>query len=587
MGAVRSNTHAWTLALLLCLPALIPASLPGWFEGHDDLHIYRLIEYDAALRDGQVPPRWFPDISAGYGNPHPNYYAPLFYIVAEVFHLAGAGLILSLKLAIAAFLLLTSVTMYRLALPFVGTAGALVAAAAYTYAPYHLLDLYVRMAFSELTVFAFLPSLLLAFHNLRTRGSRWDLVAGSLSMAAMSTAHTITLMLVPPLLGAYALFISMKIAGPAGEGRWRWLGRGAAAAALGYALAGFYVVPVLLERGQVNLKIYTDSYFDYQKHFVYPRQLVWWPWGFGMSLEGLKDKMSFRLGLLQIAGTAAAAVGTLGARRRSSPAKVHVIFFLGVTVAALFMMLPISAPFWSLLAPLRFVQFPWRFLTLTTLSTAFLCGAAFSRYAGRAPVIAALGACALFPAGAAIGGCLGVHLRVPESRIGFDKTPYNNMLDRGPEAALAPETLDRSFVREHALHWIDHLPSEVGFNDVAESDLARPKVEVVEGGARVSDVVARTWLVRCHVEAFSPSRLRVNLYRFPGWTVRVDGVVAPMIEIPKRQKVIFFEVSPGSHEVQVLLERTFPRRLGDGLTLAALATLAVARLWPQRRAAGS
>ena len=103
---VLLDRHAWALVVALALPALIPTLMPGWFEGHDDLHIYRLIEYDRALRDGQVPPRWFPDISAGYGNPHPIYYAPLFYLTAETFHLAGLDVILSLKAAIVVFTLL-------------------------------------------------------------------------------------------------------------------------------------------------------------------------------------------------------------------------------------------------------------------------------------------------------------------------------------------------------------------------------------------------------------------------------------------------------------------------------------------------
>jgi hypothetical protein len=583
MGADRPFPRAWTLAVLLCLPALVPALRPGWFEGHDDLHIYRLIEYDAALRDGQIPPRWYADISAGYGNPHPIYYAPLFYMVAEIFHLAGAGVIIALKCAIVVFLLLASVSMYQLARPFVGTAGALVSAAAYTYAPYHLLDLYVRAAFSEFTVFAFLPALLRAFHNLRIRGSRADLLSGALSMAAMSTAHTITLMMVPPLLAAYGLTLSLWLPPPTGETRWRWLGRGAAAAALGCALAGFFVVPVVLERDLISLKIYTNSYFDYQKHFVYPRQLVWWPWGFGISLEGLQDMMSFRMGLLQIAGTALAAYGLSKPGRSLAPTRLHVIFFLGVTLVAVAMTLPGSRPLWELLAPLRFVQFPWRFLTLTTLATGFLCGAAFAGFAGPERWRAALAACALFAAASAIGGCLGVNLRIPVARIGFDRTAYNNMFDRGPGAATRPEPLDRAFVRSHALRWVDHLPAKVSFTGVSPSDASRPKVEVTVGQARITDLEERTWRTRFRVEATGPVLLRVNTYRFPGWTARVDGVKSPILEVPKQQRVIFLEVDPGSHAVEVIFLRTTPRLLGDLLTLAGLAALAILALSPDAR----
>ncbi|HZI95195.1 MAG TPA: 6-pyruvoyl-tetrahydropterin synthase-related protein [Patescibacteria group bacterium] len=590
------SRYGWAIALALCLPALVPTLLPGWFEGHDDLHLYRLVEYDLALRDGQIPPRWFPDISAGYGNPHPIYYAPLFYFVAELFHLAGLDPILSLKAAIVVFMALAALFMYAYARLYWGAAGALVAAVAYTYAPYHLLDLYVRKAFSEFTVFAFLPALLLAFHNLCVRRARWDLVAASLAMAAVSLSHTITTMLVPPLVGAYALFLTWRQPARPAPRRWDWLGGAALSTVIGYAVAGFFIVPAFLERNEINLKIFTEAYVDYHKHFVYPLQLVWWPWGFGMSLEGLKDSMSFRMGLTLIVATVLAVIGLPRLARRSDSAAAHTRFHLGLTAVAIFMMLPVSVFVWGLLPPLKFVQFPWRFLMLTTLSTAFLSGAAFVAFASparkpgnrqREPApaseswIAAFAVCAVFVVEAALGGTLGVHLRVPAGRVGFEEKPYNNMIDRGPGAA--PESFDAAFVKSHTLHWLDHLPTDVSFMGLNQSDLDRPKVEVDQGAARISGLVARSASVRFHLEADAPARIRVNNYRFPGWTARVDGVAAPLIDVPRQRRVIFFDVPQGAHDVSVVFERTTARRLGDLMSLAGLAALSAVGLWPRRR----
>ena len=587
------DRHAWALVVALALPALIPALMPGWFEGHDDLHIYRLIEYDRALKDGQIPPRWFPDISAGYGNPHPLYYAPLFYVTAETFHLAGLDVILSLKAAIVLFTLAAAVFMFSYARSFLGTPAAVVAAVAYTYAPYRMLDLYVREAFSECTVFAFLPALLLAYHNLRVRGSRRDVISGALAMAAMSTSHTITTMMVPPLLAAYALLLSWR-GGAAGAVRWRWLGRAALSAVVGCAIAGFFLVPAFLERNEINLTTYTSQYLQYHKHFVYPIQLLWWPWGFGMSLEGLKDQMSFRMGLGLIAGGIAAVLALPKLRRRDRVAAAHVTFFLGVTVMAIFLMLPISALVWDLLPPMKFVQFPWRFLMLTTLSTSFLSGAAFfalaavppapARGRGAAPVRrepwgAALAVCAVFVTEAALGGTLGVKQRVPADRLGFVEKPDTHVIDRGPGAPR--ERLDASLVRRHTLLWYDHLPPDVSFRGLNQSDLDRPKVEVEGGAARVSNMEASSRAVRFRTEGDAPSRIRVNIYRFPGWTARVDGAPVSLVDLAQQRRVIFFDVPAGRHEVSVAFEWTFARKLGDLISLAGLAALLAVGLWPE------
>ena len=578
--------RTWVLVLALCLPALIPTLLPGWFEGHDDLHIYRVIEYDVALRDGQIPPRWFPDVSAGYGNAHPIYYAPLFYLVAEAPHLLGADVILSLKGAIVVFTLLSALFMYGWARQHWGRAASLVAAAAYTYAPYHMLDLYVRKAFSEYTVFAFLPAMMLAFHQLFARGTRWDLLAAALSVAAMSTAHTITTMIVPPLLGAYVLFLAWRGGSKQAAPRWRWLARAGAATALGYALAGFFLVPALLEKDFINLKVFTEGYVNFHKHFVYPLQLLWWPWGFGMSSDGLKDDMSFRLGLILLAGIVMAAAGLRRLPRRETPPLDHIRFCLGVTAVALLLTLPVSTIFWELAPPMKFVQFPWRFLMLATLTGAFLCAAAFTAYATQAragarerePWTAALVVCVVVVLEAALGGTLAVHQRIPVGRVGFEEKPYNNMIDRGPGAP--PETLDAAYVRGHTLHWIDHLPLDVSFMGLNQTDLDRPKVELEQGRAAVSLLRARSTAVSFHLECETPARVRVNIYRFPGWTARVDGTPAKLVMLPSQRRVLFFDVAAGPHDVVVSFDRTTPRLAGDLLSLAGLCALAVVGLWP-------
>lgn len=293
------------------------------------------------------------------------------------------------------------------------------------------------------------------------------------------------------------------------------------------------------------------------------------------------------MGLLQIAGALLSLWAVFGKPRGGAPGltnRLHALFFIGVTAVAVFMMIPASTAFWDMLPPLKFVQFPWRFLTLTTLSTAFLCGYAFNRLAAsrREPWSAAWAICALFAVTAWMGGTLGVHLRVPEERVGFEEKPYNNMIDLGAAAPARPVPFDGSFVKNHTLRWLDHLPPNVSFMGLNQTDLARPRIQVESGSGVISNLSSKSWRVSFHVEAATQIRLRANIYRFPGWTVRVDGAEAALVEVPKQRRVIFFDVAPGSHDVEVVFERTRARWLGDLLTLAGLAALALLGLWPRR-----
>src|SRR5260221_8871789 len=84
-------------ALLIAVPLMIPFLQPGWFFGHDNMHLIRLFEQDAMIHAAQFPVRWYPDVAGGYGSPHPQYYAPLFYLLPQLFLLAGLSLTASIK----------------------------------------------------------------------------------------------------------------------------------------------------------------------------------------------------------------------------------------------------------------------------------------------------------------------------------------------------------------------------------------------------------------------------------------------------------------------------------------------------------
>jgi len=153
------------------------------------------------------------------------------------------------------------------------------------------------------------------------------------------------------------------------------------------------------------------------------------------------------------------------------------------------------------------------------------------------------------------------------------------------DAPVSPsiDAMDGEYVRRHTLRWLDHLPPGVSFMGLNASDLARPKVEVTSGAASLGDLEVRTWKVRFHVDAETASRLRVNIYRFPGWTVRVDGKEVELLDVPRARRVLFFDVPPGAHDVSAVFERTPARKLGDGLTLSGLAALGILGVAPRRR----
>lgn len=582
---------AW--ALLLTLPLALALLPSGWFFGHDNMALIRLFEQDVMLRAGQFPVRWYPDVAGGYGSPHPQYYAPLFYLIAQIFHLAGCSLTLSLKLTIIVVVGGASVGIFLLTREFVGRGGGLLAAALYSYAPYHMLDLFVRTAFSELTVFAALPFVLLGFHRLAWGATPRRIAGAAAALGALCLSHTITVMLIPPLLGAYILLLARRV-----RFRRSFMLPVAGAGLLGICLAAFFLIPLVIEKDAVETEIYTGGYFSYGKHFVSPSQLLFSSWGHGMSREGPGDGFSFRLGALQIMGCLAAALWW-PALRRAFPGAAHLIIYAGlVSLAGIFMALAISKPIWTLAPPLRYVQFPWRFLILPAFGMPLIGGLALPllwrrREEKAAPGTADLPAslqgnpvwkppsdpiprwavavmCAVVVSSSA--GMFGFRRWIPFEQIGFGGDHMDMKVRDADEAFASPTVFTREFIRKESLHWFDHLPHG-GYPYPPARDAERPRAEIAIGAGSlevISEAPARYLMQTRSTEEIT---LRINVYRFPGWILRVDGKPVEPGPLLDRRPVLSLAVPVGEHLIEASFERTPARWAGDLVSLSAFAVL--------------
>jgi hypothetical protein len=406
----------------LALPALLPLTAPGYFfDAHDGHHsVFWLVEFDQAVRAGALWPVWAPDHAIGFGYPLWLVYAPLAYIVAELFHLLGAGFVVAVKLTWALGFLVGAAGTYRLARRWWGPAAGLIASLAYTYAPYHLVDIYVRAALAEFTALAVFPWALLAFAALWDDPRPRRAAAASLALGALLLSHSVALATFAPLLGGFLLWqaaaswLERRTTDDGGRATNEgglgslvvgqrsaiWTG---VALALGGLLAAIFLLPFLLERRYIAEASWLHDTYDFRLHFVYLSQFFSSFWGFGYSIAGPADGMSFQLGLLQVIGAVVGAVGAC-ANRKSQIADGDVIvrearithhaprithhairnpqslvpFLVAATLLCLFAMTPAARPIWERLPLVGSIQFPWRLLGLTTVTLALLCGAAVS-----------------------------------------------------------------------------------------------------------------------------------------------------------------------------------------------------------------
>ncbi len=574
----RRLDPGWGIVLGLSLFTWVPLLAPGYFlNAHDARHtLFFLNNFHQAIREGVLIPRWAPDFALGYGYPLFLLYSPLAYYVAEAFHLLGATITDAVKATFGVGLLLSGWGMYGWGRRLFGRAGGLLAAAVYLYAPYHLVDLYVRASLAEFFALGVLPWAFWAFTAAAETKRPGNVAAAAASYAA--------LLLATPFLGAWVL---CRAALCQREVRWPGaVGRALGAGALGAGLAGFFLVPMLLERQYVVLSQWTSGSYDYVKHFVYPSQFLSPFWGFGYAGEGTADQMSFQLGLVPVAGFLVACAWGWRARDRGALA-----FFVGATLLLVLLMTPASASVWRLIPLAALVQFPWRLLGLTTLTLATVCGAVPGAVHGSPQ-----GRTSPLPPRPLLSGS--EKGRGLEDEDGSSSPLLALALAATVLASLPylePQETPRDPRAEEPVAVIDfetfHPPDRVGMTIWVEEQpqdsplvaqyLAREplqKVRILQGQGEARTVEHGAARERATVRAEGPVTVQFLTYYFPGWRAWVDGEEVP-IRPEGPHGLITLDVPPGEHEVILRFGGTPPRRAGLALSGASLAAWLALAVW--------
>ncbi|MBA2390760.1 MAG: hypothetical protein H0V67_10955, partial [Geodermatophilaceae bacterium] len=374
-GRITSTWWPPLCAILLALPAAWPfITHPDYWSSHDGLfHLYRLLSLEEAWRHGHLYPRLFPDFAFGYGFAVLNFYGPLTYYVAlalragELLSATGAmkaTFALSYPLAALAIWWFARDLWRRRGEPPAEVAG-LIAAAVYTYLPYHMADVQLRGALAESWAFVWWPLLFWA----TWRGRRWPL---AVALSALVLTHNLSVALVALPLAAWAL-LALRGHTASSWPHLRAIGTGAALALLA---TGFYWLPLVLESRHIWLAQDVGG-FGFVRHLA--------PWREWVAASPLYHYFPNQ-GVLGEHPLSWAQVGLLLGAFAALPWlwrsewRVVALFWWATLGTTLFLLTPASRLLWqALVFPFGLVQYPWRWLGLASLATAMVVSATVAR----------------------------------------------------------------------------------------------------------------------------------------------------------------------------------------------------------------
>ena len=551
---VRRRAATAAGLLLLAMPVCIPLFTSSLIHGHDAYCYFpRVEEVQENLQHGILLPRWAPDLGSGTGQPLFLMHPPMFYWLAELCHAAGFPFVTAVNLACMVIVIVSAFAMWALGRLYFGEWGAWLAAASYLYVPYFATDLYVRSALEEFAAFALFPLALYGFGAFARTGRARSLVLGALAYAAISFSHMPSAMIFTPLLIAF-----LALTGWMAKSRRVWIGYGAAFALAGGVTACIWL-PAAMERQYVMFQRAISGSANYAIHFVYPQQLIYSAWGYGYSVPGPNDGMSFSAGWSHLLLAAVIAVW-IWRRRESDPAERRLVTFFGIAGLLLCVLMTEDSDLvWQAVRPLQFVQLPWRLLSGVAICEAILLGA-LGAAISRLP----RWRCAAFTLALAL-------LVAPNlSHLRAGSTDAVDPLFWTP-AELARTGFETTTLGELTPRWMTTRPPYDKRNAV-----------VVMGRAQLRETQRTPFHWRGEVTADAPSTIQMRIAYYPGWTVHVDGrQIAPEASVP--WGLLTFHVMPGTHRIEVDWENTPPRIAGNAISLVSLALLLAGLAWPLRK----
>jgi len=543
------------LSLLASLAVLIPFFWLGSASGHDfEFHVASWLDVAYQWKEGVLFPWWTAWTNYGFGEPRFIFYPPLSWILG-----AALSLILPISWVPAAFILLTQtlagVSAFFLLRRLVGRTPAYLGAVFYTANPYALLISYVRSDFAEQLACAIFPLLLLA--ALRLAGLLEDEKPRRSTITSFAFLFAGVWLCNAPagVIASYSMALLFAWAALT-QRSWRVMLRAVGGLALGFGLAGFYLLPAAYEQRWVNIGQALSSGLLPAQNFLFTQiddvEHTWFNW-----ISSLCALALILLGAL----TAFASRRFANNTNSSSASKSLWGGLLLLGSAATLMMFHLAAPLWSLLPKMRFVQFPWRWMSIVAVVCCCFLAGAVERRRGRLWFV--LVAILSFPLGYFLTQNTWWDPDEMSTQLAAIKsgTGYEGVDEYDP---LGDDHLDLP----------KHAPLAKLLPDSSKNPHGKPP------SAKIQIEMWRTDNHKVFVESSGRALVALRLLNYPAWQVTVNGkTVTP--EKPDDLDQMLVPIEAGKSEIQVRFVRTNDQMAGIALSIFSL-LLAAGLLVPRK-----
>ncbi len=540
------------LSLFLFLIPFYLLSHDGIFSGHDiQTHVIYLLLFTKAVIAGQIPVRWIDWVHPGFNQPLFTFYQPLFYYLFQIPRMLGFANTTSLKIEVGILWVLSGITMYAFTKEYFGKVPALFSGIIYLYAPYHILDIFVRAALPEFLALTIIPFLFWSMKRYATTKKLFYFLLTSLSVASLLTAHPPTLIMFLPFIFFYLFYLAFV------DKNFMLLFLFLGSFLFGACLSSFFLIPLVFEQSFIQPMYLHSGYYDFHQHFVCIQQLFTPNWGYGISVPDCSDDLSFQVGISNwvIFFTA---IGILWWRweKQTQAMNILLVGTISIFVLVCCLTLPVTQRIWESNPYVALIQYPWRFLSVTIFLSAILGGyllwnirntvVQYSIYFVSVIIVFLLSAWYLHPA-----------QWLSSFASSFDMAQTQDFSSTVPE--------------------IGYMPKGAIINP-DKASTPQSQIKLISGKAHITRFTDNTTKKEYRLVSEVPTQFIFYVHQYPGWKAYVDGKQTP-IRSDNLFGFIELTTQAGAHTITLQLTDTPLRKISNLISGISFLLFGIGLLW--------
>lgn len=348
--------YAWLFLVIFSIFTLLPMVVIGIYNGVDlSQHVQFADTFEKAIISGDFYPSWAANENLGYGSLGVRFYPPLTSFVFGLVDIALGDWHAATWITLLFFTLLGSLGVYLWAKEFIPPSKAIWAGVAFTLMPYHLHEIYNASLYAEFAGCCVITFSFLFITKICKNGNALDVLGLAVSYAVLILTHLPSTVFGSLLLCLYGMVLLFQTK--------NWLNLIKLSLAVGFGLlaSSLYWVKMVTEMDWLRITKFSSiiEYFDYNQHFL-----------FNLNFESLYFTLFAFLLLVLVLGSLFSLYFLRSIKIKREFVGVITIFFF-----SLFMTTPLSKPIWMSMPFLQQVQFPWRLLTISSISGSVLLAA--------------------------------------------------------------------------------------------------------------------------------------------------------------------------------------------------------------------